>query len=187
MEKHKTCSFFGHRKIDITNELQYKLKEVIEDLIINQNTLTFLFGSQSDFDKLCHTVVTNLKKKYPKIKRIAYTCKNEKCILEHEKEQWEKRLSLISNKTIQILSFDEEFEHSTKYTSGRSSYIERNQAMINNSDICIFYYDNTYQPKTRKYYKHSNIYYQPNSGTRLAFKYAEKKNKTIINIKEYLQ
>ena len=30
MQKHKICSFFGHRKIDITEELKQKVKELIE-------------------------------------------------------------------------------------------------------------------------------------------------------------
>ena len=61
------CSFFGHRKIEITEELKQKVKEVIEDLIVNHNVLIFLFGSRSDFDYLCHLVVTELKEKYPNI------------------------------------------------------------------------------------------------------------------------
>ena len=61
----KTCSFFGHRKIEITEELKQKVKEVIEDLIDNHNVLIFLFGSRSDFDYLCHWVVTELREKYP--------------------------------------------------------------------------------------------------------------------------
>ena len=56
------CSFFGHRKIEIIEELKQKVKEVIEDLIINHNALIFLFGSRSDFDYLCHLVVLSLKK-----------------------------------------------------------------------------------------------------------------------------
>ena len=50
MKEYKVCSFFGHRKIEITKELKQKVKEVIEDLIFNHNVLTFLFGSRSDFD-----------------------------------------------------------------------------------------------------------------------------------------
>lgn len=52
MLKHKVCSFFGHRKIDITEELKQKVKDTIEDLIINHNVEVFLFGSRSDFDYL---------------------------------------------------------------------------------------------------------------------------------------
>ena len=71
MKEYKVCSFFGHRKIEITEELKQKLKEIVEDLIINHNVLTFLFGSRSDFDYLCHLVVTELKEKYPFILRAS--------------------------------------------------------------------------------------------------------------------
>ena len=45
----KVCSFFGHRKIEITEELKEKVKEVIEDLIVNYNVFTFLVGSSQCF------------------------------------------------------------------------------------------------------------------------------------------
>lgn len=76
------CCFIGHRKIDLTKQLEEKTKKVIEDLIVNKNVATFLFGSKSEFDSLCHRLVSNLKEKYPHIKRIAYTCRSESCILE---------------------------------------------------------------------------------------------------------
>ena len=82
-----------------------------------------------------------------------------------------------------MLGVEEEFEHKTKYTSGRASYVERNQAMINDGDYFIFYYDENYQPEMRKYSKRSIGYYQPKSGTSLAYDYAKQKKKIIINIK----
>ena len=77
---------------------------------------------------------------------------------------------------------DEEFEHKTKYTSGKASYAERNQAMIDNSDYCIFYYNENYKPQPRKQSKRDITYYQPKSGTAFAYKYAKQKKKEIINI-----
>ena len=61
IDKEKTCCFFGHRKIDETAELKNRLYEIIENLIVNENVDTFLFGSKSEFDDLCHKIVTNLK------------------------------------------------------------------------------------------------------------------------------
>jgi len=58
MQKHKIYSFFGHRNVVVAEELKEKLKAIIENLIVNHNVLTFLFGSRSNFDYLCHLVVT---------------------------------------------------------------------------------------------------------------------------------
>lgn len=68
--KEHICCFFGHRKIEVTDELVNRLKKVVEDLIIEKKVETFLFGSKSQFDKLCLQVVTGLKNKYPHIRRI---------------------------------------------------------------------------------------------------------------------
>ena len=171
MQKHKVCSFFGHRKINITEELKEKVKSIIEDLILNHGVTSFLFGSRSEFDYLCHLLVTELKEKYPNIKRIAYTCKSESCILENEKEKWKRIFYNLHKEEVNILGYEEEFEHKTKFNAGRASYIERNQAMIDDSDCCVFYYNENYTPPTKT-----------NSGTKIAYKYALKKNKHIINL-----
>lgn len=180
--KNLTCSFFGHRKIEITKELEKKVEENIENLIVEHGVTTFLFGSRSDFNSLCHLIVTKLKEKYPEIIRISYTCKSETCTLENEREKWEKIYSNLYKKDVHLLGVEQEVEHKTKYSAGRASYIERNQAMINDSDYCIFYYDENYKPEMRKYSKRNFSFYQPNSGTKLAYQYALTKKKCIINI-----
>ena len=183
MLSEKVCSFFGHRKIEITEQLEQKVTEVVEDLIVNHNVQTFLFGSRSNFDYLCHCVVTKLKEKYINIKRIVYTCRCESCILESEREMWQKIYSRIEKQEVHLLGVEEEFEHKTKYTSGKASYIERNQAMINHSNYCVFYYDENYLPEKRKHSKRNIGFYQPKSGTHIAYEYAKRKRKNIINIK----
>ena len=127
-------------------------------------------------------IVTELKGKYPNIKRISYTCRSETCILECERAYWEEVYSHFKKKVI-LFGVEEEVEHKTKYTSGRASYVERNQAMINDSDYCVFYYDENYQLEMRKYSKRSIGYYQPKSGTAIAYAYAKQKKKIIINVK----
>ena len=67
MEKHKICSFFGHREMEITEEIKQKVKLVIQNLIVNEQVSTFLFGSRSNFNYLCLLVVTELKENYPNI------------------------------------------------------------------------------------------------------------------------
>ena len=181
---HKSCSFFGHRKINVSDELEQKLKGIIEDLIINHNVSTFLFGSKSEFNNLCHKIVSHLKEIYPNIRRIAYTCKNETCIISNEIEKWEKiysNLNNYNNDNVYLLVVEEEYNYKTKYTSGKASYLERNQEMIDNSDYCVFYFDENYKPNKRKISKTNNNFYQPKSGTALAWTYSNTKEKSIIN------
>ena len=179
-----TCCFIGHRKIENLYNVKLKAKGIIEDLIINKKVNTFLFGSHSEFDSLCLQIVSNLKEKYKEIKRISYTCKSEGIILEKEKKKKEKLYSNLFKKKIELICVDEEYEHNTKYTAGKASYVERNQAMIKSSDICVFYYDKEYTPKKRKHSKSDMFTYQPKSGTKIAYDYAMKKKKIIINLFE---
>ena len=60
-------------------------------------------------------------------------------------------------------------------SAGKASYLERNEALIDISDFCVFYYNPDYQPLRRKGSKKVFFDYQPKSGTRLAFEYANKK------------
>ena len=109
--KYLVCSFFGHRKIEENNTLRQTLKEHIEDLIINCNVQIFLFGSKSEFNTLCHEIVTRLKQKYPQIQRRAYTCRSEACILEKERAYFERAYSQVAKQTITLLGVEEEVEH----------------------------------------------------------------------------
>lgn len=182
MKTIKKCSFIGHRKIEVSPELENKLTNLIESLIVSQNVSIFLFGSRSQFDSLCHRIVTSLKEKFPFIKRIAYTCKSEGCTLEREREKQEKIYSNILKKKMYLMGYEEEFEHKSKYTSGRASYVERNMAMIDDSDFVIFYYSENYKPPKRTYTKKSFTEYQPKSGTKIAYEYAKQKKKEIFNL-----
>lgn len=179
----RVCCFIGHRRINYTQELQLKINSIIEDLIVNKNVGIFLFGSKSDFNNYCHRSVTMLKEKYKLITRVSYTCRNETCVLESEREKKEKIYSKFLNE--ELLCVEREFEHNTKYSSGRAIYIERNFAMIDNSDYCVFYYDENYLPDMRKISKKCFECYQPKSGTALAYTYAQRKKKIIINICNY--
>ena len=180
MEIHKKCCFIVHRKICNSNELEEKIYTCVENLITEDGVKEFLFGSGSEFDTLCHRLVSDSKEKYPHIVIVAYNCKHEASFLLQEKEKWEEIFSHIK-KDSNILFVDEERDFANKYTAGRASYVERNQAMIDESDYCVFYYDKNYQPPKRRMGMHKGLY-QPKSGTALAFEYAKRKNKKIINL-----
>ena len=180
----KTCCFIGHRNVEDTEELRQKIRETVEILINDENVALFLFGSRSDFDSICHDVVTDLQENYPDIKRIAYTCRHETATMKEDKSEEERIWSNILKRSVHIQDYDAEYEHPTKYTSGKASYVERNQAMINDSDFCVFYFDDTYKPPRRKYGKSYLTDYQPKSGTAVAYAYAVQKKKTIYNLFE---
>lgn len=167
IDKEKTCCFFGHRKIDETEELKNNLYEIIENLIVNEKVDTFFFGSKSQFDDLCHKIVTELKEKYPHIKRIYV-----RSAFQHIPDWYEDSLLQHYEDTY----FPEHMEN-----AGRASYVERNQEMINKSNFCIVYYDENYAPPKRKNSRRDLTDYQPRSGTKIAYDYSVKKKKIIIN------
>ncbi len=166
--EHYTACFFGHRRIDETEELKNNLCEIIENLIVNEKVDTFLFGSKSEFDDLCHKIVTAFKKKYSHIKRIYVRATFQNI------PDWYKD-SLLKHYESTYFS-----EHIAK--AGKASYVERNQEMINHSKFCIFYYDESYLPPRRKNSRRDLFDYQPKSGTAVAYDYAAKKKKMIINV-----
>lgn len=162
--------------------MQNRLFSIIENLIVNEKVSSFLFGSRSQFDDLCHKVVTELKKQYPHIKRICYTTKSETATLEQEREEQEKAYSAVLKKDVRLKGYEEVIRPEKMYSSGKASYVERNQIMIDESDFCVVYYDENYLPPRRKNSPRNLIDYQPKSGTKLAYEYAIVKKKTIVNV-----
>ena len=148
------CCFIGHREINLTDELKEKLRVVIERLITDESIDTFLFGSKSQFDDLCWDIVTEIKKKYPHIKRIFVRA--------------EYPYIDESYKAYLLESYEDTYFPKSVLGAGKASYVKRNCEMIDNSRFCIVYYKEDYTPKSRK------------SGTKIAFTYAEKKKKNII-------
>ena len=69
------------------------------------------------------------------------------------------------------------YEHIKQFEfENKNLYIERNAKMIDDADICIFYYkENNIMPKNKFGVK-------TNSGTKIALEYAKSKNKEIIII-----
>jgi len=147
------CCFIGHRRIDATDELRTRLFETVENLILNKRVDTFLFGSQSDFNDLCHTVVTEIQKTYPYVKRVFV--RGEFPFIDD------------SYRNYLLRSYEKTYFPEKIMGAGRAVYIKRNQEMIDKSDFCIFYCKDDYSPKGRR------------SGTKIAYEYALKRHKII--------
>ncbi len=152
--KEKTCCFIGHRTINETQELKTTLYETIESLIIKEKVNTFLFGSKSQFNDLCLALVTEIKEKYPHIKRVYMRA-------EYPDINDDYKAYLLTD-------YEETYFPQKIMEAGKASYVERNQEMIKKSHFCLFYYNKETIPLNRK------------SGTEVALTYAKKQNKNII-------
>ncbi len=169
--EHTTC-FFGHRKINATADLKNRLYSEIENLIIVEGIKTFLFGSKSQFDDLCYDIVSDLKTKYPDIKRI---------YIRAEFEYIDGEVSRAYREGL-LARYEETYYPESVSGAGKAVYVKRNQYMIEKSLICVVYYDENYLPVRRKQSREDLFDYHTKSGTGIAYKYAEKKKKKIINV-----
>ena len=169
----KVCCFIGHRNVKKTTELKEKLMKTVRWLITEKGVDQLLFGSKSNFDDFCQEVVKELREEYPHIKRVY--------VRTYYPELGEPYIGYI------LRDFEDTYMPERIENAGVARYVERNQEMINASDYCIFYYDENYQPSRRKYSKRSVGDYQPKSGTKVAFDYANQRKRggkdiTIINL-----
>lgn len=169
-ERKKTCCFFGHRKINETEELRDRMFKTIEQLITENGVDTFLFGSKSKFDDFAHEVVTKLQEIHPHIKRIYVRAE-----FAYISESY--RNSLLEH-------YEDTYYPEHMIDAGKASYVERNQEMIKKSYYCICYYDANYLPPRRKNSRRDLSDYQPKSGTKVAYDFAVKKCGQVINVFE---
>ena len=177
----KRCCIIGHRSIQINEDDKIKLYNFLKNLIINENVNIFLFGSKGEFNFLCHKIITELKQKYTKILRYVYACKNENFILEEERDKWQKTLSQFYKEEINVLCFDKIFHFENIDKSGKLCYLKRNYKLIDDSDICLFYYNKNYKPEIVHNFNEMIFKKSKNSGTALSYNYANKKKKIIYN------
>ena len=167
----KACSFFGHRDTPQTEELKQKVRETVEQLIVEEGVDTFLFGSRSKFDELCHIVVTELKEKYTHIRRIAYLCKHETGCFVGAGTSLQQQIKNLTGRDEYVGEYEEIKKSDRVNSAGRACYVERNQWIINDSEFAIMHYENS---------KSMNRH----SGTFLIYGYAQQKGKILINVYE---
>lgn len=148
----KTCSFFGHSKVEVTLELQDKLKAQVLRLLSNGFDC-FYFGGFGAFDKLCWHIVTKIKCANPHIQRI-FCLSDPKHLLPSKRPKY---LKDSDYEQFVYLNLDFDYWYSRIYY--------RNCKMISQSDFAIFYAFN-----------------RENSGAYKAYKYALKIKKRCINL-----
>ncbi len=153
MENYKICSFFGHRAIEITEELKEGLARKIRELIEKEGYGIFCFGGFGEFDDLAWQTVTKLKEEYPYIKRIFY-------LYDPRHENPKKR-----PKNLRDCDFEEFIYPALQFDWWYKRIYYRNVEIIDQSDYVIFYVKNT-----------------ENSGAYKAYRYALKAKKAICNM-----
>ena len=143
----KTCSSFGHRFVLDIKSVKEQLKTLLEKMITQEGVDTFYLGEQGDFEIIAAEVLNELKPTYPFIQRIEILCFAEQ---------------LNRNSKIQSDAFD--YLDELDLCKRRARTIKRNQWVIDNSDILIFYVNTPY------------------GGAYQSYLYAKKKKKDIVNL-----
>jgi len=161
-----TCCFIGHRNFAVTKKLTERVNTVILDLL-DEGVEVFYFGSRSQFNDLCYQVVTKLKKYYKYIKRV------------YVRAEYQYIDSDYKNYLLQF--YEDTFYPPQLEGSGKLAYVKRNRIMIDASDYCVFYYDPDYTLPDQ-ISKYNLTVKASNSGTKLAYEYAVRKNKNVMTI-----
>jgi len=124
-----TVTFIGHS--DAPQEIKEELKSKIEHLIKKENADMFYIGTHGNFDNFAKTSLEELQKNHPHIKYFSVLA-----YLPYKKDNYTDY-----SKTI----FPDEIAKTPK----KFAIIKRNQWMIENADIVIFYvknhFSNAYQ------------------------------------------
>lgn len=162
------ATFIGHRKIQNCERLTEQIKRTVLNLIDEKQVDTFLFGSRSDFNSLCLEVVTELQKERPQIRRVYVRAEYP-----YISKDYEDYL---------LGSYDATYIPENVVDAGKAAYVERNYHMIDKADLCIFYYDENYKPPLKPATRGRITRDQPKSGTKVAYEYAIRQQKEIINL-----
>ncbi len=169
----KSCCFIGHKHVEDEELVISLVRRIVEALVKEEGVRNFHFGSVSDFNDICYDIVLEMRNEYPDIVRIAYNLNSEVVFKEEERHKYPGR---------PIRYCDESRMSERLIKAGRAAYVERNQDMINDSDICIFYYIEGYKARHNPYHYSNN-----KSGAKIAYEYALSKNKRIINIVDMIK
>ena len=83
--------------------------------------------------------MTELKEKYPYIRRVAYLCKHETACLVGAGMEEQRRIKEIAGRDVYVREFEDIKKSDRVNSAGRAAYVERNQWIIDNSDFVLFF------------------------------------------------
>lgn len=160
-----SCCFTGYRPekygfdIDGTNEqgieLQVKMEIYVRELV-KKGVTVFYCGCARGFDIFAAETVALIKEEKPQVKLVSVMpFKNMQASWE---DKWKTRLENILKASDEVVVLSEDYH--------RGAYSNRNKYMVDRSNYVITYFDGQ------------------KGGTENTLKYAQKKNKTIINLAE---
>jgi len=153
MQENKICSFFGHSEIERTDSLYNKVTLEVEKALAFGCRI-FYFGGYGQFDRLCYEIVTKIKKEKPDLKIHRVYCVAQEVYLRKKVRYFNRE------------DYDEVIYLVPSFEGWYKSIYFRNLAMIDTSDVCVFYAEE-----------------RENSGAYKAYKYAKKKKcKLLINL-----
>lgn len=147
-----TAAVIGHRRV--TEEVASRIKCATEQLV-QRGVDVFLFGSRSAFGDMVLDEVTRLKSVCGNLRRVYVRAEYPEISAQY--------------KSYLLRHYDDTFMPSGVF--GRAAYVQRNFYMIDNADVCLFYCDCSVKDCA-----------VGKSGARIAYEYAVKRRKEIVNL-----
>lgn len=142
----KSACFIGDKLYNDKDEIELHLYYTIYGLI-KKHITNFLFGDNTEFVESCYNAVTKLIENKNSVKRINF----------------------LSNDNLNFY-FEENYYPEDFVKSNEIDTLQKNCLMIDESVVCVFYYDFTFGESEKI--------------IRSSLKYANKKQKPIINVFE---
>jgi uncharacterized phage-like protein YoqJ len=117
------CTFIGHKNAG--NNIREDLKNIISNLIENNNVKQFYVGNHGNFDYMVQSVLKELSTEYTKI-------------------NYNVVLAYIPEKKSENVEYENSiYPDGLEYKPPKFAIIERNKWMIKNSDYLVCYVKNT--------------------------------------------
>ncbi|MDE7363865.1 MAG: hypothetical protein K2N27_03100 [Ruminococcus sp.] len=152
-----TVSFFGHRQVEYSSEIESRLEKLLHELITQKEYVDFLIGREGDFDILASSAIKRAIHKYE------YGNTHFTLVLPYQKAEYR------DNEQSYLQYYDEvEICADSINVHPKSAIQVRNHNIVDRSDLVVCFI----QHKSGGAYK--------------TMQYAEKQGKHIINLADDL-